>query len=189
MALFGFATGTWMAGAIFGGFVTPAAEVPLAIVLIVFAGIVQFIGGLFAFRRANALTSNAFCCYGAFNTVVGVIILLEAVGFMPLGGSTATIVGWFSCSFSFISIALTLAALRRNMVSVGIFGSLACGYALTGISQFFIPPHHLVSSASAAAEAGGELLFVAAFLAFYMGMALVVNSTWKRTLLPLFGQA
>jgi succinate-acetate transporter protein len=189
MALFGFATGTWMAGAVFGGFVSPAAEVPLAIVLIFFAGIAQYIGGLFSYRRADALTGNAYCCYGAYNTVVGVILLMEAIGFIPHGGSTATILGWFNCSFGFISLALLLASLTKNLASTGIFAGLMCGYTLIGISQFYIGPNQAASAAGGVAAAGGALLFVAAFFAFYMAMALVVNSTWKRIWFPLFGEA
>lgn len=201
MALFGFATGTWMAGAVFGGFVSPETEMPLAIVLIFFAGIAQFIGGLFAYRRVNSMTGNAFCCYGAYNTVVGVLILLEAIGFMPAGGATATILGWFNISFGFISLALLAASLRRSIVASGIFFGLMCGYTLIGISQFYVAPatgggaaaagaHHLLAStAGAVATAGGALLFLAAACAFYMAMALVVNSTWKRNWMPLFGEA
>ncbi|MGH7044331.1 MAG: GPR1/FUN34/YaaH family transporter [Acetobacteraceae bacterium] len=203
MALFGFATGTWMAGAVFGDFISPEAEIPLAIVLIFFAGIAQFIGGLFAYRRANALTSNAYCCYGAYNTVIGVLLLLAASGFMPAAGSTATIVGWFNISFGFISLALLVAALRKSIVASGIFFGLTCGYTLIGISMFYpaaaggaagagaaAGAHQmLASSAGAVATAGGALLFLAAVCAFYMAMALVVNSTWKRNWLPLLGDA
>ena len=189
MALFGLATGTWMAGAAFGGFVTLATEPALAVVLIAFGGVAQFIGGLVAYRRANALTSNAFCCYGSYNTIVGTILLLEAGGLMVHGGGAATILGWLNCTFAFISLALMLAALSRNVMSAGIFGCLMAGYALIGTSQFYVGPNAHASSAGGVAAAGGALLFAAAFLAFYMGMALVVNSTWKRSRLPLFGEA
>lgn len=200
MALFGFATGTWMAGAVFGGFVSPQAQIPLAIVLIFFAGIAQYIGGLFAYRRAQAMTGNAYCCYGAYNTVVGVIILLEASGFMAGGGSTATILGWFNISFGFISLALLAASLKKSWIAAGIFFGLTCGYTLIGISQFSVKAaagaagsagahQMLASTAGGVSTAGGALLFLAAAFAFYMASALVVNSTWKRNWLPLMGEA
>jgi uncharacterized protein len=199
MALFGFATGTWMAGAVFGGFISPQAQIPLAVVLIFFAGIAQYIGGLFAYRRAQALTGNAYCCYGAYNTVVGVLILLEAMGFMPAGDSTATILGWFNISFGFISLALLIASLRKSWIAGGIFFGLTCGYTLIGISQFYVAPQAggaaagahqmLASTAGGVSVAGGALLFLAAAFAFYMATALVVNSTWKSNWLPLLGEA
>ncbi|HJS86275.1 MAG TPA: GPR1/FUN34/YaaH family transporter [Acetobacteraceae bacterium] len=188
LALFGFATGTWMAGAAFGGFVAPATQLALAPVLILFAGIAQFIAGLFTFRRVNTLNASAFCCYGSFNTIVGVILLFEAGGLIPRGPETNTVLGWLNCSFGFISLALMLGALRRNLMMVATLAFLVGGYSLIGITQFNIGPEG-VTTVGTVATAGGALLFAAAFCAYYIGMAMIVNSTWKRTLLPLFGDA
>jgi len=188
LALFGFATGTWMAGAVFGGFVAPATQVALAPVLIFFAGIAQFIAGLYTFRRVNVLGANAFCCYGSFNTIVGVTLLFEASGLIPKGPETSTVLGWLNCSFGFISLALMLGALRRNLALVATLGFLVGGYSLVGITQFNIGANG-VTTLPAVATGGGALLFAAAFCAYYIGMAMIVNSTWKRSLLPLFGDA
>lgn len=183
LSLFGFATGTWMAAVVFGGFISPAVELPLAPVLILFAGLAQFIGGLYSFRRANVITANAFCCYGAYNTIVGTIILMEGAGFMSRTVGTPTILGWLNCTFAFISLAYAAASLSRNLVSVAVFGALMFGYALVGISQFF------VQGLPGVAGAGGACLLVASFFAFYLGLAMVVNSAFRRTLLPLLGEA
>ncbi len=188
LALFGFATGTWMAGAVFGGFVAPTAEITLAPVLIFFAGIAQFIAGLYAFRRANTLSASTFCCYGAFNTMIGFTLLFEASGLIPEGPETYAMLGWLNCSFGFISLALMLAALRRNALMVATLGALVGSYTLVGITQFNIGPTG-VTTVGPIATAGGALLFAAAFCAYYMGTAMVVNSTWKRTVLPFFGEA
>lgn len=188
LALFGFATGTWMAGAVFGGFLAPTAQVGLAPILILFAGVAQFIGGLYAFRRANTLAASVFTCYGAYNTVVGVMLLFEATGLVPKGPDAFTMLGWLNCSFGFISLAFLVASLRRNFVMTGILVGLTCGYTLIGITQFNMGPTG-TTTAGAVAVAGAALLFLAAFCAYYLGMAMVVNSTWKRTLMPIFGDA
>ena len=185
MALFGFATGTWMSAILFGGWAGVGAAEVLAPVLVLFAGVAQFIGGLFAYRRGNALTSNAFCCYGAFNTVVGTMMLLEMTGRVPVGPSAQNMLGYLLCSFGFISFAFMLAGLRRNLVMTGLLGSLAAGYALTGISRFLMGPNGAVGGF---AVAGAILLFVASFLAYYLGTATIVNSAWRRRFLPIFGQ-
>jgi hypothetical protein len=76
---------------------------------------------MYAFRRANALAANAFTCYGAYNTVIGMFILLEASGTMPMGAPQGfTILGYFNCSFAFVSLVLLVAALCRNVVLSGI---------------------------------------------------------------------
>ena len=53
LALWGFATGTWMAATVLGGFLPVAYGFAVAPTLLFFAGIPQFIGGLFAFRRGR----------------------------------------------------------------------------------------------------------------------------------------
>ena len=99
LGLFGFATGTWIAGVVFGGFLPASAQVPLAPIVFLFAGVAQFIAGLYAFRRTNVLESNAFTCYGAFNTVVGLTILLEAGGLIPRGPASLYDPGLFRLLF------------------------------------------------------------------------------------------
>jgi len=185
LALFGFATGTWMAGAVFGGYLAPSAQLALAPILLLFAGVAQFIGGLYAFRRINALTANAFTCYGSYNAIVGLTILLEGSGLIPRGADTNTILGYLNCSFAFISLTLMFAGLQRNVVVAAILGCLTAGYALIGITQFSLGPHYSIGAVGAA---GGALLFAAAGLAYYMGAAMVINSSWRRTLLPVFGE-
>lgn len=53
LGLWGFATGTWVIGTVLAG-VFPASALTATIpVLVVFAGLAQFIAGLFAYRRAS----------------------------------------------------------------------------------------------------------------------------------------
>src|SRR5579875_1800059 len=66
MGLWGFATGTWIVGTVIAGVFPTSALTATAPVLLVFAGIAQFIAGLYAYRRANSLAATAFCCFGAF---------------------------------------------------------------------------------------------------------------------------
>lgn len=185
LALFGFATGTWIAGVVFGGFLPATAQVAFAPVGLLFAGVAQFIGGLYAFRRTNVLSSSMFTCYGAFNTVVGLLILLEASGLVPRGPDTNTILGYFACSFAFISFALMIAALKKNLTMTALLAFLVAGYALMGTSLFHVGANGALGGI---AEAGGACLFGAAALAYYAGSAFVINSSWQRTVLPLFGE-
>lgn len=182
MALFGFATGTWMAGVIAAGWLQAAAFALLAPVLILFAGLAQFIGGLFAFRKGNTFAGTAFCSYGTNNVILGTIFWLQHGNQFPLLGNGSLVVGYELLSFGLISAILTLAALSLNGTFVSILGTLTAGFVLVGI-------HNLTGGFAAVGYVGGYLLIVSAALAYYAGAALVVNSTWKRTLLPLFGRA
>lgn len=213
LGLWGFATGTWISGTVIAG-VFPltgaAATIP---VVILFAGVAQFIAGLFAYRRANVLASTAFCCFGSFNAILGIFFLMAvgtilgtggaalglgtaAAGTAPgaaaagaAGGASAAMVvmGFVFESFAFIALALTLAAARMNIMFSVWLGLLTIGYCLAGIP--FLAGAVGTPGWSIVGSIGGWFMVASALFAFYAGAALVVNSMWERTLLPLGGRA
>ncbi|MGN6551260.1 MAG: acetate uptake transporter [Pararhizobium sp.] len=187
LGLWGFATGTWIVGTVIAGVFPQTAATATIPVLVVFAGLAQFIAGLFAYRRANVLASTAFCCFGAFNILSGAVFAMQAAGVIPMAGNDVVIQGFVFESFAFIALALTMAAVPTNVGLVTVLGLLAVGYCLSGIP-------YLANSVGAGSWAivgniGGWFLVASAFFAYYVGAALVVNSMWGRTLLPLGGTA
>lgn len=82
-------------------------------------------------------------------------------------------------------MTLTLAALPTNAGLVATLGLLAVGYVLSGIPN-------VVGSAAKGKTLigvlGGWFLVASALFAYYMGAALVVNSNWGRTVLPIGGE-
>lgn len=185
LGLWGFATGTWIAATVVGGFVSLGDLTVVAPVVLLFAGVAQFIAGLYAYRRVNALSSNAFCCFGAFNAVIGLIVLLQAGHVLPVDQGANLIIGFFFESFAFIAAALAMGAMRLNMAMVGVLGSLAVGYALGGIPFL---NGAITTGSSIIGMIGACFLFISSVLAYYTGAAMLVNSTWKRHVLPLFGE-
>jgi succinate-acetate transporter protein len=194
LGLWGFATGTWMAATVLGGYVAPQDGLALSPTVILFAGIAQFIAGLYAFRRTNALNATAFTCFGAFNTVAGMMLLLPFLGIAAPTVGFHDMMGFLLESFAFISLALTLGAIRRNVVLTGLLGALCIGYFLTGIGQFLIGGAPVPAANAATAgpgivgAVGGVFLWLSALLAYYLGTALLVNSTWHRRVLPILGE-
>lgn len=186
LGLWGFATGTWMVGTVIAGVFPQSASTSVLPVLLVFAGIAQFIAGLFAYRRANSLAATAFCCFGAFSVTVAVIYLMQAGGILATTGDPIVLEGFLLESFGFIALALCFAALRTNMALVAVLATLAVGYALSGIPNLANavgqPGWSIIGGI------GGWFLVASAFFAYYAGMAMVVNSTWKRTVLPIWGE-
>ena len=182
LGLFGFATGTWMVATVMGGMLPADALVGTAPVLLVFAGIVQFIAGLYVYRRANAMAGTAFCSFGAFNFTVAVTLLLQATKLIPSTGGASVLQGYLLESFGFIALALMIAALRANAALVAVLGTLCVGYVLSGIPHF-VDPNTVTPGATG--QIGAYFLLASAFFAYYAGAALVVNSSWKRTVLPL----
>ncbi len=185
LGLWAFATGTWMVGTVIGGIFPQAGFTAVAPALLVFAGIAQFIAGLFAFRRANSLAATAFCCFGSFSTVAAFVFLLQANGMMPAAGDARVLFGFFLESFAFIAFALALAAMRTNAALIGMLTLLGVGYALAGIPDL---ANATAGGWGVIGNIGGWFLVASAFCAYYGGMAMVVNSTWKRTVLPIWGE-
>lgn len=185
LGLWAFATGTWITGTVLAG-VFPAGALTATIpVLLVFAGFGQFIAGLFAFRRANVLAATAFCSFGSFNVLTALFFALQARGVLAATGDPMVLQGLVLLSFGFIAFALTLAALPTNAALVLTLGLLAVGYVLTGIAAL---GGVTGTGKTIVAGLGGWFLVASAFFAYYTGMALVVNSSWCRTVLPIGGE-
>jgi hypothetical protein len=98
---------------------------------------------------------------------------------------TFPILGYLNCSFAFISLALLIAVICRNVVLSGIFSVPDPGIRAHRHRNVLLGPHGTLGDV---AYAGRVLLFAAAFLAYDMGAAMVINSSWQRTMLPLFGE-
>lgn len=187
MGLWAFATGTWIVGLVLAG-AMPASTAPATIpVLLVFAGIAQFIAGLFAYRRASILASTAFCSFGSFNVATAVFFAMQAGGVLPTTGNALVIQGCLLESFALIAFTLSLGAMQKNWATTAFLVALGIGYALTGIS-------YLTGTIGAGAPGvigsiGGWFLVASAFFAWYTGAAIIANSMWERTILPLGGSA
>jgi succinate-acetate transporter protein len=185
MALWGFATGTWMVATAVGGLIPHDEMVATAPVLFIFAGLAQFIGGLFAYRRANALAATAFCCFGAFNVTIAMTLLLQAAQLLPATPGGNRMLGFLLESFGFIALSLTIAAMRTNLVLVAVLGTLCVGYTLAGIANFGTAG---ATGVPVIGTVGAVFLLVSAACAYYAGAALLVNSTWNRRVLPIWGE-
>jgi uncharacterized protein len=183
LGLWGVATGTWVIGTVLAGVFPVSALMATIPVLTVFAGLAQFVAGLFAFRRANVLAATAFCSFGSFNVLTALFLALQARGVLATTGDPMVLQGFVLVSFGFIALALTIAALSTNAALVITLGLLGIGYTLSGV-----PNLTGAGSKSLIAELGGWFLVGSAFFAYYTGMALVVNSSWHRTVLPIGGE-
>lgn len=186
MALFGFAVGTFIVAWPIAGFVPTTGLMATIPPVLVFAGIAQFIGGLVAFRRNNAFAGTAFCAYGANNTVVAVFFLLMVAKVIPATpGSVGTqMLALELYCFAYISLVLAMIALRLNMAFVLVLIALVPGFTMSAMANWYgtaIPAE--------IGHVGGYCLIASAAFAGYTATAMVLNSTWERSFLPLFRTA
>jgi succinate-acetate transporter protein len=179
MGLFGFALGTTVVAWVFSGWAPlPAALIAIVPALLIFAGIAQFIAGLYAFNRTHAWAGTAMCAYGANNAVVAMYIWLQTGGLLPANHGNSLLMSIDLFCMGYISLALMVGALRLNVVYALITLMLTFGYTLLGL-QF-------QGSTREVGFVGGWFLLAASFFAFYAATAQVINSAWQSEALPLF---
>jgi succinate-acetate transporter protein len=179
MGLFGFCVGTTVIAWVLSGWAAmPQSLIAAVPPLLVFAGIGQFIAGLYEFSRTNSWAGTAMCSYGANNVIVAAYVWMQVGGLIPRTGSNMLLLAVDLFCLGYISLALMIGALRINMTYALITGCLMVGYTLAGI-QFL----------GATRELGilsGYFLLASSFFAFYAATALVINSAWQRELVPLY---
>jgi succinate-acetate transporter protein len=184
LGLFAFATATWMLGTVIGGAEPNATFIATVPVLFMFGGIVQFIAGLYAWRRANVLAATFFCAFAAFNATTAMFFLMQRFGWIETTGSPVLMQGYLLESFGFIAFALAVASMRANLGWLVTLSLLCVGYFLAGIPN-------LAGGGGGWAvvgEIGGWFLVASAAAAAYTGLAYVVNSVWNRTVVPIGGE-
>jgi uncharacterized protein len=186
LGMWAFATGIWTTG-LFQAEVLPIQQLVLLFPgMLIYAGLVLFIAGLFLFRRNNAFLGSSFCSFAALNITRAVLLICQNRGVLPANGTANILEGCLLESFAYIALSLLLGALRMNVVVALTLTCTFLGYALAGLPL-------LVDQTGAAAWAaaghfGGYFMFAAGFFAYYGGTALLVNTAWHRALLPVGGK-
>jgi succinate-acetate transporter protein len=150
-----------------------AVVLPLALL---YGGLVQLLAGMWEFRNDNTFGAVAFTSYGAFWISYFFFARYIAGTLPPEDAHTA--VGIFLLMWTIFTAYMTLAALKTNGALIAIFGTVLVTFTLLTIGEFM--------ESSFILHAGGFFGLAAAALAWYGSAAGVVNSTWRRTVLPVF---
>lgn len=154
-------------------------------ILLIFGGVAQFIAGLFSYRRASSLLATAFTCYGAFAVLAATAFLLMSGGALPISGGSLVIWGFLLESFGFISFALCVAAIGTNLALVLMLGFIGIGFVLAGIPNL---AGVTTGGWVIIGNIGGWFMVASAACAYYLGMAIIVNSSWKRSAIGFGGR-
>lgn len=184
LGLVGFAAATFTVSTVLAGWFGAQGLVAAIPVLIVFGGIAQFLAGMWAYARGNLLATVAFGSFGSFNVAFGMLLWMNAVGFLGLSllkGSTniSLVAGVFVLMFALISGFLAYAALAENTLIAAVLGFLALAYLADGVA-LWIGGHNFIGAI------GGYAGLVSSILAFYAAAAIVVNAVRGREALPTF---
>lgn len=184
LGLVGFAAATFTVSTVLAGWFGPQGLVAAIPVLIIFGGIAQFLAGMWCYARGNLLGTVAFGSFGSFNVAFGILLWMNAVGFLGLpllrGDTNVSLVaGVFVLMFALISGFLAYAALADNLLIAAVLGFLSLAYLADG-AGLWIGGHNIVTAI------GGYAGLVSSILAFYAAAAIVVNAVRGREALPIF---
>jgi succinate-acetate transporter protein len=177
LGLYGFAVGTLVVGFVLSGLV-PFTSLPAVIPsLFVFAGVGQFVAGLFALAKGNTFAATVMGSFGANNVLVSTFIWMQKAGLIGMAHPNPFLLGVGLCCLAYISLALAIASLRTNWSFFIVLLCLIPGYAMPGIRYFGAP--------APIGHIGGGFLIASAVVAFYAASALVINSSFERKVWPL----
>ncbi|MHB1415685.1 MAG: acetate uptake transporter [Chloroflexota bacterium] len=180
LGLAGFAGATFTVSAINAGWAPAVALVAALPILFIFGGLTQFIAGMWAFRKGNTFAATAFGSFGAFNTLFAIVLLIGFTGLVPFGTTAMAVAGGLTLAmFGLIAAYLAVAAIAESWVLVAVLTTLAVTYGLLSAGWFAGG-----GLANGLIYAGGWAGIVSSSLAFWASLAIVINSTMHRQLIP-----
>jgi succinate-acetate transporter protein len=176
LGLIGFGLTTVMLSLINAGVLPKGGEPVVLPLAFAFGGLIQMLAGLMEFRCGNTFGTVAFLSYGAFWWWFAFLVLLGGHGVLDLtqAGSTiaAALIGW-----GVFTLCMWIATFRLTKALWCVFLTLWITFFLLGFGDL-LGAHRLTL-------AGGWIGLICGLGAMYTSFALVINSTFGKTVLPL----
>lgn len=153
-----------------------AKGVPVVLGLaLAYGGIVQLIAGIWEFRTGNTFGAVAFCSFGAFWISFWALQVFYA---KQIGGNAGHALGVYLWAWAIFTTYMAVAALRVSGAVLLVFVLLSATFILLAIGA--TGPHATVT------HWGGYVGLATAAAAWYASFAAVINSTFGRTVAPVF---
>ncbi len=155
-----------------------AAPSILGLFAATFGGLAQFLAGMWSYRARDGLATAMHGMWGAFWLAYGILFSLVATGAVTLpAGNKFVELGYWFIPLAAITLMGFFAALAESLGLATVLGTLATGAAFLAI--FYL------SGDSGWETAGGWVLQVSAWAAFYVASAMMLEHAYGRTILPL----
>lgn len=157
--------------------VLPVGGEPVVIPLaIAFGGTAQIIAGLMEVKLGNTFGMTAFIAYGAFWWWFALLLMLGHNGVLDLSAAHGTI-GVALLLWGVFSLYMWIATFKLSRVLFLIFLTLWVTFFLLGSGALF--------GMAMLTQLGGWLGLSCGSLALYGSFAIITNSTFGKTVLPL----
>lgn len=150
-----------------------AVVLPLALF---YGGTAQLLAGMWEFKKANTFGALAFTSFGAFWLSFAAYVKFVVPGLPTDHAYQAT--GLFLLAWAIFTAYMTVAAVKVSGAVLAVFAALTATFVLLTIGA--------LAQSTSATHIGGYLGLLTAVFAWYGSFAGVTNSTWQRTVLPVF---
>jgi succinate-acetate transporter protein len=177
LGLFGFAGATFIVATNLAGWygdtTTPTFLFPFAAM---FGGLAQLLAGMWAYRARDTLATAMHGTWGSFWLGYGILFLLVALKVLTPPTPFVALGFWF-IALAAITWSGTLAAIAENAGLTLVLGTLAAGSTCAGVG--------MTTGRTTWTTVGAWFFIVSALLAWYVATAMMLESTYKRVVLPV----
>ena len=140
-----------------------------------YGGLAQLLAGMWEFRTGNTFGATAFTSYGAFWLSFFVFVTFFATKIPAADAGHA--VGLYLIAWGIFTAYMFIASLRTTAAIATVFLLLALTFILLGIGD--------AGGKENITKLGGYVGLATAAAAWYASFAVVTNSTFGRTMLPV----
>jgi len=140
-----------------------------------YGGLAQLIAGIFEYKIPNTFGATAFISYGSF--WLSYAALVEYVAPTLPAATAHQAVGLYLFVWTIFTVYMLFASLKTSRVVSAVFFFLSITFLLLTIGA--------LGSSANCTKAGGWFGLITALFAWYGSAAVVINSTWERTVLPV----
>jgi succinate-acetate transporter protein len=175
LGLAGFALTTFVLSMVNSNLVGAGATPVVFGLALAYGGIGQLLAGMWEFRNGNTFGACAFSSYGGFWISYFILTQLDVTKISP--GEVNAGLGLYLWGWGIFTAWMFVAALRTTVAVAVVFLLLAATFIILGIGN--------AGGHSGIVHLGGYVGLVTAIAAWYTAMAIVVNSTWGRVVMPV----
>jgi len=176
LGLAGFAMTTFVLSMFNADIVNTAGEPVVLGLALAYGGIAQLLAGMWEFRTGNTFGATAFTSFGAFWISYWLLVTLNVADIPEAQAGDA--IGLYLWGWAIFTAYMFIASLRTTGAVALVFFLLTITFILLAVGDS--GAHENVT------KWGGYVGLATAVAAWYASFAAVLNSTFGRTLVPVF---
>jgi succinate-acetate transporter protein len=182
LGLAGFAATTFMLSMMNADLVSHTGLTGVLGMALAYGGIAQLLAGIWEFRTGNTFGAVAFSSYGAFWISFYFLVTVGLKDVPPR--DVDSVIGLYLWTWGIFTSLMFFASLRTTGAIAIVFLLLAITFIVLGIGNSALAGG--TATINGTIKLGGYLGILTAIAAWYAAIAAVLESTFARTVLPVF---